>query len=319
MAYDVVVGWDPNKEDIEGYVLYVDDGISEILYEYVDTYPLEDIDPNNPRARITDLSDDLAYYFVVTAYDKNGNESDFSNEICVINGEPCPQANFKGNPKSGKIPLTVEFTDKSTGNITEWYWDFGDGGSSTLKNPVYTYKQAGSYNVTLEVSGPEHIDFIEKINYIKANDAIFLLNPKGGEIIASGEILTIQWHATPEAESFKLNYSLNKGKDWIEIAKGIVGTTYDWEVPTPTSNEKNCLMKLTAYNASGKKLEADKSDATFTIEVITITSPKDGEILTSGTIHNISWDVYETKKNIFQFLLKYTKNGGKTWKKIKNH
>jgi hypothetical protein len=92
-AYDVILAWDPNDEaDIAGYALYVDDGFSEILYEYVDTYPLEEIDPQNPSARITDLSDDLAYYFVVTAYDANGNESDYSDEICVINGDACPES-----------------------------------------------------------------------------------------------------------------------------------------------------------------------------------------------------------------------------------
>jgi len=77
---------------LAGYVLYVDDGFSEILYEYVDTYPLEDIDPQNPTVRITDLSDELAYYFVVTAYDADGNESDYSEEICVIDGEACPES-----------------------------------------------------------------------------------------------------------------------------------------------------------------------------------------------------------------------------------
>ena len=92
-AYDVVIAWDPNyEENLAGYVLYVDDGFSEILYEYVDTYPLEDIDPQNPTVRITDLSDELAYYFVVTAYDADGNESDYSEEICVIDGEACPES-----------------------------------------------------------------------------------------------------------------------------------------------------------------------------------------------------------------------------------
>jgi hypothetical protein len=92
-AYDVILAWDPNDDpDIAGYALYVDDGFSEILYEYVDTYPLEEIDPQNPRVRITDLSDDLAYYFVVTAYDANGNESDYSEEICVIDGDACPES-----------------------------------------------------------------------------------------------------------------------------------------------------------------------------------------------------------------------------------
>jgi len=39
--------------------------------------------------------------------------------------------------------------------------------------------------------------------------------------------------------------------------------------------------------------------------------------LTSGTTHNISWDIYETRKEILKILLKHTKNGGRTWEKIK--
>ena len=92
-AYDLTIAWDPNNEEnLAGYVLYVDDGFSEILYEYVDAYPLEDLDPEYPSVIVTDLRDDLAYYFVVTAYDSDGNESDYSDEICVINGEPCPES-----------------------------------------------------------------------------------------------------------------------------------------------------------------------------------------------------------------------------------
>tara|TARA_B100000508_G_scaffold24343_1_gene17491 strand:+ start:20886 stop:24494 length:3609 start_codon:yes stop_codon:yes gene_type:complete len=48
----------------------------------------------------------------------------------------------------------TEFTDQSTinnGTIDEWNWDFDDGGTSMNQNPTYTYGNAGTYNVTLEV------------------------------------------------------------------------------------------------------------------------------------------------------------------------
>lgn len=44
---------------------------------------------------------------------------------------------------------TLNFTDESTGSPTEWYWDFGDGGTSTLENPTHTYLVNGVYNVCL--------------------------------------------------------------------------------------------------------------------------------------------------------------------------
>lgn len=50
-------------------------------------------------------------------------------------------------------PLTVSFTDQSLGNLNAWEWYFGDGETSTLQNPVHTYSQAGTYTVSLWVSG----------------------------------------------------------------------------------------------------------------------------------------------------------------------
>ena len=60
-----------------------------------------------------------------------------------------PVANFTANTTSGTAPETVQFTDTSSNNPTTWNWTFGDGGSSTLQNPTYTYNTPGTYTVTL--------------------------------------------------------------------------------------------------------------------------------------------------------------------------
>ena len=41
-------------------------------------------------------------------------------------------ADFIANPTSGEVPLTVQFTDLSIGDITTWNWDFGDEHTSEL-------------------------------------------------------------------------------------------------------------------------------------------------------------------------------------------
>ena len=43
----------------------------------------------------------------------------------------------------------VTFTDLSTGGPTSWFWDFDDGFTSTLQNPIHTYTENGTYNVCL--------------------------------------------------------------------------------------------------------------------------------------------------------------------------
>lgn len=47
--------------------------------------------------------------------------------------------------------LTATFTDLST-NASAWFWDFGDGASSTLQNPVHSYSNNGLYNACLIVT-----------------------------------------------------------------------------------------------------------------------------------------------------------------------
>jgi PKD repeat protein len=64
-----------------------------------------------------------------------------------------PVASFSADPVEGCIPLTVQFTDSSTGNPTSWNWTFdgGDPATSTDQNPVVVYDEPGVYNVSLQV------------------------------------------------------------------------------------------------------------------------------------------------------------------------
>lgn len=58
-------------------------------------------------------------------------------------------ASFTTSVSSGQLPLEVTFTDTSSGSPTSWFWDFGDGNSSTLQNPTHTYNTSGVFSVTL--------------------------------------------------------------------------------------------------------------------------------------------------------------------------
>lgn len=70
-------------------------------------------------------------------------------------GNTIPTADFTSfstNPKEG---LEIQFTDTSTdsdGNVTAWLWNFGDGNTSSLRNPIHRYMKQGTYNVTLTVT-----------------------------------------------------------------------------------------------------------------------------------------------------------------------
>lgn len=70
-------------------------------------------------------------------------------------GATAPIANFTGTPRTGTSPLSVAFTDTSTAGtnaISTYAWTFGDGNSSTARNPTNSYASSGSYDVTHTVT-----------------------------------------------------------------------------------------------------------------------------------------------------------------------
>jgi len=88
-AYEKTLAWDANDEpDLEGYILYSRVGDPCPPYNYIDTYP-EDQLANSllPMAKVTNLEGNTKYFFVATAYDTEGYESGYSNIIYVENGQ----------------------------------------------------------------------------------------------------------------------------------------------------------------------------------------------------------------------------------------
>lgn len=78
-----------------------------------------------------------------------------------------PVANFSATPLSGNFPLAVQFTDLSTNTPTSWLWNFGDGVTSTSRNPSHTYASAGSYTVTLYATNSAGTSPVHSVsNYI---------------------------------------------------------------------------------------------------------------------------------------------------------
>ena len=106
----------------------------------------------------------------LTVIDANGTKSSKQKEAYISVLTPGELiADFTGEPKTGTVPFTVAFTDKSIGEPTLWSWDFGDGLSDLVANPVHVYETAGNYTVTLTVSNQDGgIATKEQKSYIKA-------------------------------------------------------------------------------------------------------------------------------------------------------
>ena len=89
--------------------------------------------------------------------------------IHLVPVSPAPVAAFSADPLSGTAPLTVTFTDQSTGDsITGWAWDFDNDGvtDNTTQSPSYTYVNAGTYTVNLTVTNSAGSDSEVKTDHI---------------------------------------------------------------------------------------------------------------------------------------------------------
>jgi PKD repeat protein len=102
-------------------------------------------------------------------------QTDYINVI-----ERPPTAEFSASLALGVRPLTVTFTDNSNGVITGRQWDFGDGSTSTQQNPTHVYAAAGTYTVSLQVSGPGGVD-----KRIRANAITVSETPPDVDFVAS--------------------------------------------------------------------------------------------------------------------------------------
>jgi PKD repeat protein len=86
-------------------------------------------------------------------------------------GEPAarpPAAGFSAIPRSGDVPLTVQFTDRSAGSPDSWLWNFGDGGTGTEQNPSHQYQVTGIYTVGLTVKNSYGTSSKTETGYIAA-------------------------------------------------------------------------------------------------------------------------------------------------------
>lgn len=190
------------------------------------------------------------FLLVVIAVLSSCSEEDTSEEIII---EPIPIAAFTENATVTDWK-TIEFTDRST-NATTYAWDFGDGKTANIAEPVNMYADAGSYIVTLTVNGDtDNSDTVEK--------TVVVFNPAAP---------IVDFTATEDTNDWKtFNFSNHTTKatsySW-DFGDG--GTSTQEEPSHQYSGDEDVIeytVRLTATNdATG--------DSAYTEKTITVTNP----------------------------------------------
>lgn len=191
---------------------------------------------------------------------------------------PPLHAGFSENISQGKPPLTVAFTDITSGKASGWQWDFGDGNSSKEQNPVHQYLTSGSYSVTLTVYNAYQRDAIRKMN-----------------LVSVGSIPIPQFQAEPLSGPVPLEVQFHDASAGIPVQ-------WQWDFGDGTgSEEQNPLhifsvpgvytVNLTVTNifgtgSIGKKDLINVVNATHT----SLSFPSEG--ITATTSGNTTWVVF---------------------------
>jgi PKD repeat protein len=179
-----------------------------------------------------------------------------------ITVEPVPAAselipNFTGTPRSGASPLTVQFTDKSTGFVEPitYHWDFGDGNTSSKQNPLYTFTEPGLYSLTITIGQADgslatlmHKDYITVTTPPVAGELIpeFNATPRSG-----ASPFTVQFTDTSTGFVEPITYLWDFGD----------GNTSSKQNPLYTYNEAGSYtIKLDVSNASGEQATISKNN-----------------------------------------------------------
>ena len=170
---------------------------------------------------------------------------------------PAPAADFSADVTSGTAPLTVQFTDASTGSPTSWSWTFGDGGSSAEQSPSHTYSSAGTYTVNLTATNAGGSDSEEKTGYI----SVTAPEARTWTVGASGCDFTV-------LDDALYNPSLNNG-DTVLIYNGSYASTALVTKTITLTGEGADMVTIAptgvSFSGAGTKVEGIRFNAGTTI------------------------------------------------------
>ncbi|MBL7071025.1 MAG: PKD domain-containing protein [Candidatus Omnitrophica bacterium] len=216
-------------------------------------------------------NDPGTYTVSLTATGPGGSDEEVKTNLVTVSS-PAPVAGFGVSaryPRTGLAPLTIQFSDLSTGNIIEWFWNFGDGGSSREQNPLYIYNNPGVYPVALAVRGPSRRwDDEMKLSYITVTAQIpdppvanFTTSRTSGDApltvaftdTSMGTISTLQWNFGDESGYDNI---IQSGYGQMVSHTYNIAGTYNVALTATGPGGSNTETKAGLVTVSGSSLKA---------------------------------------------------------------
>jgi len=176
-------------------------------------------------ANVTDIYTNAGTYTVILTAIGPGGTSALTNAAYIVVTNPPPVAGFSGAPTNIFVTQSVTFTDASTGSITNWVWNFGNGRmvtNSSNANVTNAYAVAGSYTVSLTVIGAGGSSTSTRAGYV-------VVKPKaaiGGVTLTTDGSMVFSGTNGPAGQQYRIltttNVSLALGS-WTPVWTNVFG------------------------------------------------------------------------------------------------
>jgi gliding motility-associated-like protein len=135
---------------------------------------------------------------------------------------------------------TIKLIDSSKSNPFSWHWDFGDGKTSTVQNPVYTYAKPGAYTVELIVATKDGCKDTTQVSF----DNSYEISVNKDTLICEGGSAQLQ-----AAGGYRYSWlpvsSLDNPNIENPIASPIITTTYTVQIFYVNAMGDSCSKELT--------------------------------------------------------------------------
>ncbi len=244
---------------------------------------------------ISYLQNPSVTYFIPGTYNvklivKNAAGQDSLAKTNYVQVFAAPMVDFNASQTSGCYSVTAQFTDRSNA-ANAWQWDFGDGIFSSDHNPLHTYSQTGSYNVSLKVINGEGCALtLVKQAYINVHSVRADFTHTIPNRCAP---TTIYFQNTSQGNG-RLSYKWLFGNGDTAVTSNPVytypaGGTY--QVKLVTSNEFGCIDTVTNSITVAKPVSAAFSADVTTICTVPATVKFTNQEL---LFNNYTWDFGDT-------------------------
>ncbi|MFA6598666.1 MAG: Ser-Thr-rich GPI-anchored membrane family protein, partial [Ignavibacteriaceae bacterium] len=155
------------------------------------------------------------------------------------------------------------------------------------------------------------IDF-DSTAYADTSNATFqivqlsLTSPILNQKIQTGKSTSIQWSASSNVATVKLEYSTNGGGTWTTITSFLsaLPASYNW-TPIPNTPSTTALVRISMPSVPA----VSDTSANFSITSLALTKPVGGETWFAGSVKAITW----TSANIANVKLEYSTDNGFSW------